>query len=693
LLNTETAAINVIVFMFTTTKHELQHVNRLTNQQFVVPRLRGAGADWKPPSNRGTGLQTPGKRSGRLDEWMTACPSIHSSLHPSIHPFIPVWSRLVRVGRLAACLLMPGLAAALVFAEDAPFVVSASLTARGPRDGKLVISYSIAEGHHLYADMMSVVVPEGVTLTKENVPAPAKKFDALSGEAREMYTESFKAEYLLKDIRKYPVRVTVNYQGCSETLCFMPESKEFFLSSGGERQRSDDRTSNIEHPTSNNGLLTTNGLREATDSLLKRTTDNGQRTKNPAPPEGGTTNSRDCAQRTSNAEHRTSNVETINPKSEIRNPKSETPWQDLAKRFTVVGSDSGYLDSKAFIAFIDRVEKAEPEADRSPVDRFLQRGAWLSVILIILGGLALNFTPCVLPMIPINIAIIGAGSQAGSRMRDFALGGVFGAGIAVTYGLLGLAVVLTGSRFGALNSSPWFNFAIAAVFVVLALAMFDVLMIDFTKHQQSIVSSGVRKGTFLAAFFMGCVMALLAGACVAPVVIYVLLLSTSFYAKGNVVALFLPFLLGIGMGLPWPLAGAGLSFLPKPGMWMTRVKHGFGVLILLFALYYGYTGLSLLRRPAAAHAEKGWSTSLPAALAQAHREKKPLFIDFWATWCKSCVTMDKTTFKAAAVVKKLEPYVKLKYQAEQPDKPPAKQALEHFGVIGLPTYIILQPNE
>ena len=86
---------------------------------------------------------------------------------------------------------------------------------------------------------------------------------------------------------------------------------------------------------------------------------------------------------------------------------------------------------------------------------------------------------------------------------------------------------------------------------------------------------------------MGVVAALLAGACVAPVVISVLLLSARWYGEGMVAGLLLPFLLGLGMALPWPFAGAGLSFLPKPGKWMKWVKYSFGALILLFAVYYG----------------------------------------------------------------------------------------------------------
>ena len=76
---------------------------------------------------------------------------------------------------------------------------------------------------------------------------------------------------------------------------------------------------------------------------------------------------------------------------------------------------------------------------------------------------------------------------------------------------------------------------------------------------------------------MGAVAALLAGACVAPVVIQVVLFSSNLYATGTTIALALPFFLGVGMAIPWPIAGAGLAALPKPGVWMVRVKQAFGV--------------------------------------------------------------------------------------------------------------------
>ena len=65
----------------------------------------------------------------------------------------------------------------------------------------------------------------------------------------------------------------------------------------------------------------------------------------------------------------------------------------------------------------------------------------------------------------------------------------------------------------------------------------------------------------------------------------------------------------------------------------------------------------------------------------------------WATWCKNCLYMDKTTFDDAAVLARLDDYVKIKYQAQPLTESPASDVLEHFGGIGLPTYAILRPRQ
>ena len=385
-------------------------------------------------------------------------------------------------------------------------------------------------------------------------------------------------------------------------------------------------------------------------------------------------------------------VATLAPSSAA----SSTPAATTARveDFNVSGTAAGYLGTPDFLQFIRNAEAGVKEKGM-----FEDRGVLAILLLVLVGGLALNLTPCVLPMIPINLAIIGAGAQAGSRTRGFLLGATYGAAMAFVYGVLGLVVILTAGTFGTINASPWFNLGIAVLFVVLALAMFDVLVIDFSRFSTRF-NAGAGRGTFLVAFSMGAVAALLAGACVAPVVIQVVLFSSNLYATGTTAALALPFLLGLGMAVPWPIAGAGIAALPRPGAWMVRIKQVFGVVILATAAYYGYTAYGIFAnrwvdpaQVASSVEEKlkeGWYSSLGAGLAEAKREGKPVLIDFWATWCKNCLVMDGTTLADPQVTAALAPYVKIKFQAEDPEASPAKEVLEYVGGIGLPTYAILK---
>ena len=156
------------------------------------------------------------------------------------------------------------------------------------------------------------------------------------------------------------------------------------------------------------------------------------------------------------------------------------------------------------------------------------------------------------------------------------------------------------------------------------------------------------------------------------------------------------------MAIPWPIAGAGIAALPKPGMWMVRVKQVFGVVILATAAYYGYEAYSIVSNRWVDAAEvkssveeqlkAGWHASLADGLDTAAREGKPVLIDMWATWCKNCLTMDKTTLNNAAVQSALAGYVKVKFQAEDPDAQPAKSVMQKFDAVGLPTYVILRPK-
>ena len=367
----------------------------------------------------------------------------------------------------------------------------------------------------------------------------------------------------------------------------------------------------------------------------------------------------------------------------------------LLEDFEITGKEAGYQNSEDFVSFLE--ESKEPGSYKT--DKFANMNIWLIIILILLGGIALNLTPCVLPMIPITIAVLGAGTQSESKAKGFLIGGIYGLGMALAYGLLGVVVVLTGSQFGTINSSPWFNIIIAAIFIVLALAMFDIIPIDFTKFRSNKIGSKSRC-KYITVFILGIIAAVLAGACVAPVLISVILYSASLYSAGNVAGLLLPFLLGVGMAIPWPFAGAGLSFLPKPGNWMKWVKIIFGIIILIIAIFYIFTGIKIFKSNIPAEvaeyshetSELPWKHSITEGLLEAKKTGKPVFIDFWATWCKNCLALDATTFKNEKVIKEFDNYILVKYKAENLKVSPTKEILKHFEIIGLPTYITLVPK-
>ena len=519
--------------------------------------------------------------------------------------------------------------------------------ARSGNESNLIVSVKITipDHHHIYADQVRVESESGTLFSIAGGDAPVPVRDSFSEEVRLSYTNTVVLKYRSAAPVQAAESLKVSYQGCDEGRCFFPQTRLF--------------------PAVVPGV-------------------------NP------------------------SGVPPANPTLALEGGGS---WTDELSGVTSVATASGYLNTKDFLSFLNRAEghpdlvpDAESMAARvkaasllfstNPLEFFKLHGVWWTVLIILAGGLLLNLTPCVLPMIPINLAIIGVGAQNGTKARGLFLGGAYGVGIALVYGVVGVGVVLTGSQFGVLNSMPWFNVIIALIFVLLALAMFDVFSIDLSRFQRAGTGNSGTQGKALTALIMGGVSALLAGACVAPVVIAVLLLSSNLYAQGAGIGLMLPFILGAGMALPWPFAGSGLSFLPKPGAWMVWVKMGFGVLILLFALYYfslayqGWWG-----KKAVTPVESGVyqisdtdATVWRAVVAEARRNGKPVFIDFWATWCKNCEAMELTTFRAQEVKQRLAGYVVVKFKAEDLTDKGTRAVADRFGVKGLPTYVVLKPG-
>lgn len=353
-----------------------------------------------------------------------------------------------------------------------------------------------------------------------------------------------------------------------------------------------------------------------------------------------------------------------------------------AAGFTVLRKAEGYMETPEFLSFL----KGNRERGF-----FGDAGIIGILLLTLLGGLGLNLTPCILPMVPVTLIIIGA---KGGGMPGFKRGCAYGSGMAAAYGVLGLAAALLGIGFGTINSMPWFNFVIAGIFLVMALCMAGILNFNFGARFR--ISPQKLKGpALLVTFVMGILSAVLAGACVAPVVISVLLFVAREYNAGNHWALLLPFLLGIGMALPWPLAGFGLAVLPKPGKFMLAVKYLLAAVVAVMGIYYFAIGFRLLKNSSGKENTpySDGFIALQQAAGKSRQNGKPVLVRFTASWCKNCHAMEKSTLIEPEIARRLkEDFNVVTFPAENPGEPRIKALLSAWNIPGFPAFVIAVPK-
>lgn len=219
------------------------------------------------------------------------------------------------------------------------------------------------------------------------------------------------------------------------------------------------------------------------------------------------------------------------------------------------------------------------------VEKALAQGSWVAFLLIFLGGVAMSFTPCLYPMIPITISFIGGRSKG--KLSGFILSLFFVLGIALTYSILGVLAAQTGALFGSAMQSTPVLLLVAAVLFIMGISMLGAFDIALSSSAQTRLQGGARRGGFLGAILMGMVTGLVASPCVGPVVIVLL---TWIAKAGNVfLGFWLMFTFAVGMGMLFLLLGTfagAINALPKSGVWMATVKHVFGVMLIAMGLYY-----------------------------------------------------------------------------------------------------------
>jgi thiol:disulfide interchange protein DsbD len=358
---------------------------------------------------------------------------------------------------------------------------------------------------------------------------------------------------------------------------------------------------------------------------------------------------------------------------------------------------------------------------------------------IFLGGMALNLTPCVYPLIPITVSYFGGRSGQG-RGSLVGHGLLYLLGLALTNSILGVVAALTGGLMGAMLQNPVVLLAVAALLVAFASSLFGLWELRLPSGLTRAASKSYTG--YFGTFFMGLTLGVVAAPCLGP---FVLGLLTWVAGMGSPWLGFLVFFtLSLGLGLPFfvlAVFSGRIEKLPRSGEWMLWVRKLMGWVLVGMAAYFvrpllpppldtlalaavamaaglhlgfvdrsraGFAafapvkaavgigalvlatylvGSLVLRGPGVA-----WQPYSDDLLARAAAEGKPVVIDFSAAWCTPCRELDEKTFHDPAVVQKAgREVVMVKVDLTKSGDPGHERLLAAYAVKGVPTVVFLDP--
>lgn len=366
-------------------------------------------------------------------------------------------------------------------------------------------------------------------------------------------------------------------------------------------------------------------------------------------------------------------------------------------------------------------------------DIFANHGWFLGFLAVFLGGLALNLTPCVYPLIGVTIAYFG--SQGGGHRRVMFLAIFFVLGIALMFSAVGVAVAMSGGLFGAAMRNPYVLVALSMMLLTLASSCFGLFVLQ--PPNWMLQRAGAAHPGYAGALLMGLGMGVVAAPCIGPIVLGLLLMVERSGSALFGFALF--FTLALGLGVPYiglAMAAGHIRRLPRSGEWLKWVEELFGFVLAGLALYFldpvipnnlmtrilpyyaagvgiylGFISregrswrpflvlrsalgvvavgaLAIMLYPRQGPEKLRFEPFNPERLASAAEAREPVLIDFSADWCIPCREMEHSTFVDPSVVSEAKRFVRMKANLTAQDK--VTEALtSKFEIQGVPTTMLI----
>ncbi len=356
------------------------------------------------------------------------------------------------------------------------------------------------------------------------------------------------------------------------------------------------------------------------------------------------------------------------------------------------------------------------------------------------GGMALNLTPCVYPLIPVTVSYFGGQAARGGQGQNKLVGhGLsYMLGLVVTNSLLGTVASLTGGLMGAMLQSPIVLAVVAAILVLFAASLFGLWELRLPSR---LTQAAARSyAGYFGSLFMGLTLGVVAAPCIGPFILGLLAWVASMGSPWLGFLIFFTLSLGLGVPLFFLAIFSGqLERLPRSGGWMIWARRLMGWVLVGMAVYFirsalpepwgvvlfaavalaaglhlgwidknqasfrafpwlktgvGVACLVLATFLATSWAMRGpgiaWKPYSEQILQEAQKLKKPVIIDFYATWCTPCRALEETTFHDASVVKQAESaFVMIRVDLTRAGNPAHERLLQQYGVKGVPTIVFL----